>query len=139
MMKFGCVLGCLAVVAHSSECPASWPQSSTCLWPFQQQYRNLSVATASDKSAACCSACAADSKCQEWSVQTGNGAKPHYKDVCILNSKPVRGSAPQDPSFGCTSGHPTVSQCPHGCVSNPQPPVPAPKGAKNVLFFAVDD
>lgn len=32
-----------------------------------------------------------------------------------------------------------VQPCPRGCPSNPSPPVSAPKGAKNVLFFAVDD
>jgi len=61
----------------------------------------------------------------------------HLRDICILNDKTVRGNAPQDPSLGCKSGKQPI--CAKGCVSNPQPPVRAPRGAKNVLFFAVDD
>merc|ERR1719160_102980 len=40
---------------------------------------------------------------------------------------------------GCLAVAAQKSYCPDGCPSNPQPPVAAPKGAKNVLFFAVDD
>lgn len=78
----------------ASQCPSSWTQDwrsgagglipvAGCRLPVvDRQYANLSVASESDKGAACCAACAADSKCAQWTLKTEGEAR--YKDVCIL-------------------------------------------------------
>merc|ERR1719162_2509750 len=69
----------------ASQCPSSWTQDwrsggpghlTSCRWPHDKgQYANLSVASESDKGAACCAACAADSKCVQWTLQTEGEAR----------------------------------------------------------------
>lgn len=130
----------LSAAVASDDCSDSFSLDSECYWPYQKQYSNFSVADQADtdaKKAACCAACSADLKCMQWTLMAGDGAAKSKKDVCILNNALINGDAPQDKSFGCHSGK--ASACRAGCPSNPAPPAVAPKGAKNVLFFAVDD
>lgn len=122
-------------VAAEDTCPARWTvRENYCIWPFQKQYKNLSVASASDEGAACCAACAADTQCKEWLVHKTNPNPQSKRSVpagmCILNNAIVQGQAPNQTNLGCISG-----------LRPPPPtpaPAPAPANAKNILFFAVD-
>ena len=120
-----------SVGAGASQRGCSGTQSpGVCLWPKQQAFANLSVAGDEDMGTACCSACSAESRCVSWLVYT----EPHSSypaGTCILNDHQVMGQAPPLPA--CISGHVPPKPWPA------PPPVPAPPGAKNVLFFAVDD
>jgi hypothetical protein len=104
--------------------------AGVCLWPKQQAFANLSVAGDEDMGTACCSACSTESRCVSWLVYTERHSN-YPAGTCILNDHQVMGQAPPLPS--CISGHLPPKPWPT------PPPVPAPPGAKNVLFFAVDD
>ena len=121
-----------AAALDASTCPSTWSKNvDTCIWPKQQSYKNVSVASAADPAAACCALCAGSGgKCVEWllleETHFGFAAK-----TCILNDAAVHGG-PTD-----------YTKCVSGAAPKPHPPTPtptpAPAGAKNVLFFAVDD
>ena len=117
----------------SDTCPAGWNQQvGACLWPKQHSYKTVDVSSAPDQSAACCGACAAEAdECVSWLVYSAQHSG-YDAGTCILNNQTVTGTPPALPI--CTIGfHPSASWPPTPA------PAPAPAGAKNVLFFAVDD
>ena len=117
------VLSLLAIGYASAGSCSYTSRVGVCTWPFQQQYRNLSVANATDMGAACCAACMADPKCDSYFVRSEqkSGVPPK---TCILNDKPIQGHAPN--ASDCISGSRPPATFP------PTPaPAPAPTGAKN--------
>eukprot|EP01051_Picozoa_sp_SAG22_P004858 SAG22_NODE_273_length_13182_cov_12.693419_3_plen_405_part_00 len=124
--------GAAAAGLEGGTCPAGWARRpGVCLWPKQQAFANLSVVGVEDEGGACCAACASNPRCVSWLVYTAAEDK-FPAGTCILNDAPVMGQAPAEP--GCISG---IKPPPHWPPA--PPPAPAPPGAKNVLFFAVDD
>jgi hypothetical protein len=137
MMLLVFLLLAAGTAASEDTCPASWTTSpGVCIWPKQKAYKTLTVAgDAHAMAAACCSACAsAQGKCVSWLAYVEEKDKGHMfaKGTCILNDAEVQGQAPNGP--WCVSGRGAEPHWPPA-----PPPVPAKKGAMNVLFFAVDD
>ena len=122
-----------AATAEEAACPVGAQRPGVCLWPKQQAYKNFSVAGLPALGSACCSACYSEPRCVSWLVYSGKHDS-FPAGTCILNDAEVRGEAPASPQ--CTSGTRSLPPPPPW----PHPPnKPAPPGAKNVLFFAVDD
>jgi iduronate 2-sulfatase len=116
-----------------AQCPTTWVQKpGVCMWPKQQAYKTIDVSGAASEAGACCAACASEQpKCVSWLVFSAKKSS-YPAGSCILNNATVEGTAP--PESICTSGVRPAATWP------PTPaPKPAPKNAKNVLFFAVDD
>ena len=135
---YGLVVLLLVTVQHTpaaaDTCPGS-VDAGKCVWPKQQAYRNVSVASSQNFAVACCQACFDDARCMSWFVRTDQkGNIP--AGTCIMNDAVVKGGPPPAPQ--CSSG--TTGRTPNPNPWPPRPPPsPAPPKAKNVLFFAVDD
>jgi len=126
---------CAALVSSSAAQTCSMKmQKGVCLYPKQQQYRNVTAGPAK-----CCELCAnaaPGTYCESWATYDSQYQNKALRGLCILNSAPQKGT--EKPSASCTSAtNPAPTPAP---PMAPTPaPKPAPKGSKNVLFFAVDD
>lgn len=104
------------------------PNHGVCLFPKSNTIKHVSVLGDEDPIEACCAACGATSGCVSWLLYTGK--KDRFPNgTCFL--KDIVQKRPSTPSPLCVSA---VMPAP-----TPSPSPPAPRGAKNVLFFAVDD
>eukprot|EP00729_Bicosta_minor_P010356 gene10356-11183_t len=105
--------------------------ASTCRFTFQVGFCGggapVISATPHTTAGDCCAKCTAHSGCKSWTV---NNATTAAAATCYLKAF-VPAPSMGHHAAGCTSG--TDPYTP------PPPPPPAPKGAKNVLFIAVDD
>ena len=122
------MLVCLAAIATATAAPTCTApgHSGVCLYPYQQQFKNVSVAGSKDFGAACCAVCQADARCVSWFVRThsAKGKRAIPAGTCILNKAQVKGHAAN--ASDCISGQKPPPTFP----PTPSPP-PAPAGAKN--------
>ena len=112
--------------ASAGECPAAFTQfqGATDCNPCKQ----LGNFNSTDPSE-CCSRCAENAECDSWTLQMPSG-------ICRLKNGAIAKPSKENPS---KSGTRKLAPTP-GPTQPPTPGhVPAPTGAKNVLFIVVDD
>ena len=121
---FWMLLFCLAVASSAQVCPASDKDAKHCTGGTHSIAPDNFVVTGA---AACCKLCQDHPDCFAWVMQTEK-TDSHY--LCHLKDDNFVLKSGGDKYCGIVRTAPTPV---------PTPPLPPPKGAKNVLFLVSDD